>query len=96
MNRRYTMAFAAAALLAVQPIRADNHEADGPTFNTVHVRTCSFNEGKGLADFDRATSDWNRWADEQGFDDDMAITMTSNYHGPDTFDIAWLGMAGAD
>ncbi len=92
MNRRNTMVLAVAALLAVQPAWADNHETYEPTFNTVHVRTCSFKEGKGPADFDRATSDWNRWADEQGFDDYMAITMTPNYHGADIFDIAWLGM----
>ncbi len=92
MNRRNTVALAAAALLAAQPAWADNHETDGPTFNMIHVRTCTFNEGQGYADFERATSDWNRWADEQGFDDYMAITMVPNFHGPDAFDIGWLGM----
>jgi hypothetical protein len=93
MNRRLTtVALAAAATLSVQAAWADNHESDGPTFNMVHVRTCSFNDGQGFEEFERAIGDWNRWADEQGYDDYMAITMTPNYHGPDAFDVAWLGM----
>ena len=93
MQLHATAAFAAAAILFTQSAWADNHETDGQAFNMFHVRTCNFNDGKGFDELDDAIRDWNRWADDRGMDDYMAITMTPNFHGPDTFEVAWIGMS---
>ena len=96
MNLRKTAALTAASMLIFHaPVWADNHEANGPQFNMIHVRTCNFNDGQGFGDFDRVVRDWNRWADRQDVNDYLAFAMTPNFHGPDTFDLGWIGMASS-
>lgn len=87
-------ALAATALLfAVQaPALADSH-ASGPGINTVHARTCNFNDRQDMGDLQRVIDAWNAWADEQGVTDYFALTMTPNFHGPETFDVGWMGVS---
>ncbi|MCW8925329.1 MAG: hypothetical protein OQJ84_03655 [Xanthomonadales bacterium] len=71
---------------------------DEVSFKVVPVEmfACSYNEGKGPADLDKATAKWNAWADGQGLDSYAAWTLTPYYYGPDQdFDVIWLG-AGKD
>ena len=82
---------AAAALFGVQqPVLADSH-GDGPGITMVHARTCSLNDRQDMDDLQRVINSWNAWADDQGVTDYFALTMTPNFHGPDTFDVGWIG-----
>ena len=62
----------------------------------VELFACTYNEGKGADDLDKATASWNAWADKQKLDDYAAWTLTPFYYGAEqTFDVIWLG-AGKD
>ncbi len=96
MNLRKTAALAAASVFAFQaPAWADSHEASGPQFNMIHVRTCNFNDGQSFDEFNRAVRNWNRWADRQDVNDYLAFAMTPNFHGADTFDLGWIGLSSS-
>ncbi len=96
MKLKMTATLVAASVLVFQaPVLADGHEASGPQFSMIHVRTCNFNEGQGFDEFDRVVRDWNRWADRRDLNDYLAIAMTPNYHGPDTFDLGWMGVSSS-
>lgn len=80
------------SLLAFAPALAQDEEEDKPRYVTpVDTFTCSFNDGKGAADLDKAIADWNTWMDDQGADSYGAFTLTPYYYGDDTFEIGWLG-----
>lgn len=71
---------------------------DEASFKVVPVElfTCTYNDGKGPADLDKAVDNWNAWADKNGWDSYAAWTLTPYYFGPDQdFDVIWLG-AGKD
>lgn len=75
---------------------ADQHEAAEAPDPAVPVElyACKYNEGKGSADMDMATANWNAWADGRGLDDYSAWTLTPFYYGPSQeFDIIWLGVS---
>ena len=62
-----------------------------PYVTPVDTFTCSFNDGSGRADLDKAIANWNAWMDDQGATDYGAITLTPYYFGDDSFEIGWLG-----
>ena len=66
-------------------------EEKPPYVAPVDTFTCSYNDGKGPADMDKAAAAWNKWADERGVADYSAMILTPYYHGADTFDVGWLG-----
>lgn len=71
---------------------------DEASFKVVPVElfACTYNEGKGPADLDKAVDKWNKWSDKNGWDSYAAWTLTPYYYGPDQdFDVLWLG-AGKD
>jgi len=78
---------------------ADEHESpgmdagsmSGMRFTPVQTYTCNYNDGKGPADLDAAIGKYTAFLDEIGDEDYFAMTVTPRFHGPDTFDVGWLG-----
>jgi hypothetical protein len=72
---------------------ADSHEEDGLKPATpIELFACSYNEGKGPADLDKASDAFNRWADKHNVTDYSAWTLVPYYSGPEQeFDTLWLG-----
>lgn len=70
---------------------AQEEEEKPPHVTPVDTFTCSFNEGMGSDDLDKAVANWNAWMDEQGTGNYGAVTMTPYYYGDDTFELGWLG-----
>ena len=94
--KRLMSAFVSCSLLLLTGIGlADEHagEADEANVATpVEMFSCKYNEGKGPADLNVATKNWNAWADSRGIDDYSAWTLTPYYSGPEQdFDVLWLG-----
>ncbi|MGI9295797.1 MAG: hypothetical protein ACR2PS_17590, partial [Pseudomonadales bacterium] len=78
------------AMLFGNAATADHHE--GPTFAPVELYSCTFADGKGMADLDKVTAKWNAWMDEKGRNDYVAVTLTPQFNDPDLkFDAAWMG-----
>lgn len=75
------------------PALAQDKEQAPPEVTPVEIYTCTFNEGKGPADLEKATAGFNAWADEQDVDDYFAVVMTPWYSVAESigFDVAWLG-----
>lgn len=72
---------------------ADSH-ADGELepASPVELFACSYNEGKGPADLDKAIDAWNSWADKNGLNGYSGWTLVPYYFGPEQdFDVLWLG-----
>jgi len=90
-----TAAASAAVLLAVgaAPVLADEHESDASPMRPVEGWTCTYNEGKGRADLDKANAAWNEWMDEHDQHDYVAFIMTPQFYGEWNFDFAWIGVA---
>lgn len=89
---RHARIAAGAALLTIVCANvAAQDEREGPRFTPVEIYTCNYNEGKGSADLDKATDEWNKFMDKNEVGTYFAVTMTPEYFGPDTFDFAWLG-----
>ena len=88
---------AAAAGLAVMAgaagVLADEHEAEYPPMQVVEGWTCSYLDGKGPADLDKANAAWNDWMDKTGQDHYTAAIITPYFYGERTFDLGWLGVA---
>ena len=70
---------------------AQDEEQKSPYVVPVDTFTCNYNDGKGPADLDEVTAAWNAHLDERNVDTYAAMTLTPNYYGKDTFDVAWLG-----
>lgn len=62
-----------------------------PYVTPVDTFTCSYNDGQGPGDLEKATANWNSWMDDQGVGDYGAVVMTPYYYGEDTFELGWLG-----
>ena len=74
---------------------ADSHEGEGiePAY-PVEIHACSYNEGMGPADLDKASAAWNAWADKHNLEGYSAWTLVPYYFGPEQeFDVLWLGGA---
>lgn len=95
MRKVLTTAASAAILLSVGagPVLADEHESDSIPVRPIEGWTCTYNEGKGRADLDKANAAWNEWMDERGQEDYLAFLMTPQFFGEETFDFAWIGVA---
>jgi len=58
----------------------------------VELFACSYKEGKGAADLDRAIERWTRWADDRDVDDYAAWTLAPYHYGAEQdFDVVWMG-----
>lgn len=92
MTKTHAFVTATSLMLCVGAVSAQE-EDKAPTIFPVDTYTCNYNDGKGPEDLNAAIDGWNAWMDEQGADNYFAMTMTPNYHGPDTFQVGWLGFA---
>lgn len=73
---------------------ADSHENGLKPASPIEMFACSFNEGMGPGDLDKAVDGWNAWADKSGLTDYSAWTLVPYYSGPkQDFDVLWLGGA---
>ena len=95
MKRLLTALVSCSLLLSAGIGIADEHEGEAGEANVatpIEMFACTYNEGKGPADLDAATKNWNAWADKNGVDDYSAWTLVPYYSGPDQdFDVLWLG-----
>jgi hypothetical protein len=58
----------------------------------VELYTCSYINGKGPADLDKVIGRWSKFADDNGINNYMALTLTPFQYGPDQkFDVIWMG-----
>jgi hypothetical protein len=88
MKKKILAALTAALLVLCGWTTAFAQEEDEkpPYVTPVDTFTCSYNDGQGPGDLDKAIANWNGWMDDQGATDYGAITLTPYYHGADTFD----------
>lgn len=93
MNRKTAIAGASALVLSLawSGAFAEDGDEDGMRVGPVETFTCNYNEGKGPEDLDNAIEKWTKFMDEKGVNTYGAMTITPHYHGPETFDIGWLG-----
>ncbi len=91
MKKKITIVTAALLLAWTGPAMAEDEADDAMTIYPVETWTCNYNEGKGPADLDKATANWNKWMDESGGEAYGAMTVTPWYYGGDTFDVGWIG-----
>jgi hypothetical protein len=95
MKRLVTALVSCSLMLSCGVGIADEHEGEADEANVatpVEMFACKYNEGKGPADLDAATKNWNAWADKNGVDDYSAWTLVPYYSGPEQdFDVLWLG-----
>jgi len=78
-------------------VLADSHEGDEGEANVAYpmeMFACNYKEGKGPADLDVATKNWNAWADKKGITDYSAWTLVPYYFSAEQdFDVLWFGAA---
>ncbi len=82
-------------LIGVGPVSAQD---DGFKVIPVELYACTYNDGKDSDDLDAVIDKWNEWADDRGWDDYAAWTLTPYYFGPGDnagLDVIWMG-AGKD
>ena len=83
---------ASLALVAI-PGTSLAQDGDAPAV-PVELFACNYNEGMGPDDIDVATAAWNKWADDEGINDQTAWTLTKFYSSPEqAFDFIWLGVS---
>lgn len=72
---------------------ADSHvEGELKPASPLEMFACTYNEGKGPADLDKAVAAWNAWADKHDLKGYSAWTLLPYYSGPEQdFDVLWLG-----
>jgi len=66
----------AVALLGWTTVFAQEEENKAPYVSPVDTYNCSYNEGKGPTDLQKAINSWNAWMDVQGADDCGAFVLT--------------------
>lgn len=94
MNKTQWLASASACFFVVgSPAVLAEDEADVPHYDPLETYTCNYRDGKGSADLDAVIEQWNAYMDENDDDQYFAMTLTPQYHGAETFDIGWLGVA---
>jgi hypothetical protein len=97
MTKILTAMVSSGLLLSFGSVFADSHEASEENANVAYpmeMFACTYNDGKGPADLDAATKDWNAWADKQGIDDYSAWTLVPYYFSDEQdFDVLWFGAA---
>ena len=72
---------------------ADSHgEGELKPASPIELYACSYKDGKGPADLDKAVAAWNAWADKHQLNAYSAWTLVPYYSGPEQeFDVIWLG-----
>ena len=89
--------FAGSTLMLSGLSVADSHGGEEEEANVAYpmeMYACSYNDGKGPADLDAATKDFNKWADKQKITDYSAWTLVPFYFSPEQeFDVLWFGSA---
>ena len=97
MKSVLTTVVSAGLMLCFGSVFADSHEGDKGEANVaspMEMFACTYNDGKGPADLDAATKDWNAWADKQGITDYSAWTLVPYYFSEEQeFDVLWFGAA---
>ena len=97
MRKFLCLIFAGSALLLSGLSLADEHEGDKGEANVaspMEMFACRYNDGKGPADLDAATKDFNKWADKQNVTGYTAWTLVPYYFSPEQeFDVLWFGAA---
>jgi hypothetical protein len=94
MHKTVLLALASASfVIAGSPAAFAQEEDKGPEFAPLETFTCDYREGKGPADLDDAVDTWTAYMDENDADQYLAMTMTPQMHGSETFDVGWLGVA---
>jgi len=77
----------------------EKKEPAGPSVRPMELYGCTYKEGKGFADLEKATAAWNAWMDKTGQNDYWAFYLTPYYHSEELkYDILWAGgwRTGAD
>ena len=84
-------------VLGFGSVFADSHESDEGEANVAYpmeMFACTYMDGKGPADLDAATKNWNAWADKKGINDYSAWTLVPYYFSDEqNFDVLWFGAA---
>jgi len=94
MNKTLLLALASTFLVGASFSAAFAEDEDeAQKFPPLEAFTCSYNDGKGPADLEAAIDQWNAYMDEGDVNQYFAMTMTPQMHGPDAFDVGWLGVA---
>ena len=94
MNKTLLLALASTSFVIVDsPLAFAQEEDKAQEFPPLEAFTCNYNDGKGPADLDAAVDQWTAYMDESSADQYFAITVTPQMHGPDAFDVGWLGVA---
>jgi hypothetical protein len=70
---------------------AQDDDEGGMRVGPVETYTCKYNDGKGPEDLEKAIASFNRFMDDKDVNTYGAMTLTPHYHGPDAFDVGWLG-----
>ena len=97
MKRLCSTIVSGALVLCFGSVFADSHEGGEEEANVaspMEMYACSYKDGKGPADLDAATKDFNAWADKQGITDYSAWTLVPYYFSDEQdFDVLWFGAA---
>lgn len=97
MKKTLCLTIAGSMLMFSGMSLADSHEGGEEEANVAYpmeMFACSYNDGKGPADLDAATKNWNKWADKQNITDYSAWTLAPYYYSPEQeFDVLWFGAA---
>lgn len=97
MRKIFCLIFAGSTLLFSGLSLADSHEGEEEEANVaapMEMYACRYNDGKGPADLDAATKDFNKWADKQNITDYSAWTLVPYYFSAEQeFDVLWFGAA---
>lgn len=97
MRKILCLLFAGSTLLFSGMILADQHEGESEEANVAYpmeMYACRYNDGKGPADLDAATQNFNKWADKQNVTDYSAWTLVPYYFSDEQdFDVLWFGAA---
>ena len=98
MKRLLSFLASGTLLMSFGVVFADGHEGEAEEANVaspMEMFACRYNDGKGPADLDAATKDFNKWADKQNITDYSAWTLVPYYFSPEQdFDVLWFGAAG--
>ena len=97
MRKTFCLIFAGSTLAFSGMSLADSHEGGEEEANVaapMEMYACRYNDGKGPADLDAATKDFNKWADKQDITDYSAWTLVPYYFSAEQeFDVLWFGAA---
>lgn len=94
--KKYSFRLVAGGLIAAGTLGAAVVQAEDEDNGAAAVEayTCNYADGKGMADLDKVTAKWNKWADDRDLTDYSAWILTPFYSGADQdFDVIWLGVS---